>query len=81
MLENSVNEKAAMDGGVWVGLGWLYTVCTRAVATPPSSGLVFSPGDRRLRSQTTEAPMAFGHCCRRAGASGEEQILNCVTES
>lgn len=29
-------------------------------------------GDRRLRSQTTEAPMAFGHCCRRAGASGEE---------
>lgn len=36
------------------------------------SGLVFSPADRQLRSQTTEAPMAFGHCYRRAGASGEE---------
>lgn len=60
-----------VSGVVWVGLGWL-CLCARAVTTPPSSGLVFSPGDRRLRSQTTEAPMAFGHCCRRAGASGEE---------
>lgn len=55
----------------WVGLGWL-CLCTRAVTTPPPSGLVFSPGDRQLRSRTTEAPTAFGHCCRRAGASGEE---------
>lgn len=69
-----MNEKAAMDGGVWgcPGLAWTGCVCARAVTTPPSSDLFFSPGDRRLRSQTTEAPMAFGHCCRRAGASGEE---------
>lgn len=44
----------------------------KSCENPAPSGLVFSSGDRQLRSQTTEAPTAFGHCCRRAGPSGEE---------
>lgn len=69
-----MKEEAAMDGGVCGCPGWMGFVefVCKNCDNPTPSGLVFSPGDRRLRSQTTEAPMASGHCCRRAGPSGEE---------